>query len=153
MILLTIPFVLSAPCIDPSLQKKAADILDKTEIIASAPPAAEDMVNPYVSIEGEEIPQQQPVLRLLQNQLRREEEGGWTLSFIPKFFDDPSAGDLMDGISNLPKHEFPEFKVPEKIEAGLRPLFPEVYFSLYADQDIEVCIVNQQPTQKRDFLS
>ena len=138
---MTIPFTLSAPCIDPSLRKKATNILDQTEIIASAPPAAEDMVNPYISVEGSEAPQLQSVLKLLQIQLRREEELGWALEFIPKFFDDPSAGDLIEGMSSFTKHSFPEITVPEKIEAGSKPLYPEIYFSLYADQDIEVSVI------------
>lgn len=37
------------------------------------------------------------------------------------------------------KHPFPTMTMPSPVNAGPKALFPELYFSLFADQDIEVC--------------
>ena len=36
------------------------------------------------------------------------------------------------------KHAFPSITIPAIVNPGSKPLFPELYFSLFADQDIEV---------------
>ena len=137
--MLTIPYVLSAPLSDvDQLQKQTAELLNKTEVIAFAPPAAEDMITPYISIEGEEALTTEPVLKLLQTQLRREQANQWKLEYIPKIFEDPSEGDLIAGMSPaFKKHPFPGVQIPTTINPGPQPLFSEIYFSLYADQDVE----------------
>ena len=35
------------------------------------------------------------------------------------------------------KHAFPAILVPSPVNPGTKPMFPELYFSLYAGQDIE----------------
>ncbi|KAL9088275.1 MAG: hypothetical protein Q9159_003187 [Coniocarpon cinnabarinum] len=139
VILLTIPFVVAAPGTHrEQLKQKASEMLDKTEVIAAAPPASEDMISPYVAVEGENPPELQPVVKILQLQLRSEESGQWMLKFLPHYFEDSSDKNLMSDISEAgKKHDFPVFAVPATINPGPQPLFPEVYFSLYADQDVE----------------
>ena len=45
--------------------------------------------------------------------------------------------EAQDKLDSATKHELPAINLPEKVIAGPRPLFPEVYFSVYVDSDIE----------------
>ena len=139
IILLTIPFIIAAPATNrEQVIKKASEILNKTEVIAAAPPSADDAISPFVSIEGEEAPQVQSALKLLQLQLRNEEQKQWDLRFLPSFFRDPSSENLIDGMDEgRRKYAFPAVEIPATISPGSQPIFPEVYFSLYADQELE----------------
>lgn len=40
-------------------------------------------------------------------------------------------------LDNAKKHTLPSISIPEKVVAGPRPLFPEIYFSVYVNQEIE----------------
>lgn len=40
-------------------------------------------------------------------------------------------------LDNCPKHKLPAINIPEVLIAGPRPLFPEIYLSVYLNQDIE----------------
>ena len=135
--MLTLPYLLTTPN-RPGLQENAASILEKTEIMASARHAFEDLIGPYVGGEGEETPSTPNMIALLQRQLQNEATGEWQLSFIPRLFDPPQAQDDMDEAEKLQRHPFPPIEIPQAVNPGPRPLFPQVFFSLYADQEIEV---------------
>lgn len=86
------------------------------------------------------------LLRVLQAQLQAEASDGWKLSCIPRLF--RAADVAMDGADQngdtekvASKHTFPTITVPSSVNPGPKPLFPELYFSLFADQEIEVCLL------------
>jgi len=135
IIMLTIPYAIaySAGC-----EEKAAQLLEKTELIASTPHELITLVDPYVTA-AEGTPLAQSSLHLLQNHLQSEKNNSWPLSFFPKLGKTiVKHEDAMSDMKEVQKHSFPAITVPEAINPGRRPIFPEVYFSLYADQDIEV---------------
>ncbi|KXT09480.1 hypothetical protein AC579_4440 [Pseudocercospora musae] len=151
IILLTIPYLVVASS-DASLPQKVAQLLESTGIIATQSHTLEALVDPYPAPEGEEKAMQCPsVVSLLQNQLIEEANNGWTLACIPRVFDPnhkPTAVRTENGGTNgeangdaetkePAKHSFPSVTVPSTINAGTKTLLPEVYFSLFADQEIE----------------
>lgn len=145
IILLTIPYLLASGE-HVSLQQRAAEILEKTEIVASAPHSLEALADPYPSREGEEKPMAfGSLIGMLQRQLQAEAASGWKLSCIPRVYESRSkpSGET-DGEANgnaepavVPQHTFPTINVPSPVNPGSKPLFPEIFFSLYADQEVE----------------
>jgi nuclear cap-binding protein subunit 1 len=127
------------------LESKAREILEKTEIIALVQHPLESLAEPY-PIGGDDRPfPYQSALRLLQEQSIREAENGWAIACIPRIYkpsdlvkEENGDGDAMNGVdSATPKHAFPALTIPEQVHHGKNPLFPEAYFSIYADQQIE----------------
>lgn len=133
--MLTIPYAVSSRV--AGINEKAAELLEKTGLVASAESAAEKVVNPYVTIEGQEAPQLPKVISLLQTQLENEAGRDWPLAFLPKLFKPASADGEADSSVSTQKHTFPALAVPTTVNPGPRPLFLEVYFSIYADQEVE----------------
>lgn len=127
------------------MKEQASELLTKTDIIASAPREVETIVNPYVSNINRVAPQLHGAVYLLQKQLQAEAEDGWKLEILPRLFK-PKESDVEENqdseTSASSKHPFPSITIPQSINPGPRPLFPEVYFSLYADQDVEVSRYN-----------
>jgi len=68
--------------------------------------------------------------------MQGEASRGFELACIPRLYR-PRLEDA-DGSAVASKHAFPSLTVPSPINPGPKPLFPETYFSLYADQDVEV---------------
>ena len=145
IILFTIPYLLASSD-DTSLQQKASELLEKTEIVASAPHALEALVDPYPSREGEEKPMAfGSLIGLIQRQLQTEAASGWKLACIPRVYESKSKpANTADGEANgngdatsAAQHTFPDINIPSSVNAGAKPLFPEIFFSLYADQEIE----------------
>lgn len=151
IILLTIPYLL-AYADDVTLPQKVAELLEKTDIVASTKHELEPLVDPYPTLDDDaERPMICPsVISLLQRQLQDEANYGWPLRLLPRIYD-PSlkpSGKLetnddasemngnTNGITSV-KVAFPPITVPSPINAGSRTLLPEIYFSLYADQEIE----------------
>ncbi|RFU76707.1 hypothetical protein TARUN_5510 [Trichoderma arundinaceum] len=134
IILLTIPYIMAAA--PGQFQQKAADLMDKTDIIASEPHALQALVDPY-------HPDEKPsaslsLCMLLQKQLQAEASKNWELSCIPRPWNMPLEEiESQDKLANASKHALPTITIPATVIAGSRPLFPEVYFSVYADQDVE----------------
>lgn len=156
IILLTIPYLIASSTDSSSLAQKVGELLEKTEIIASTSHALEALVDPYPQQDGQEKAMAcQSVVSLLQAQLNEEASNGWKLFCIPRVYDasyKPAAvkaenGDgegegegEMNGVEEAKepaKHTFPSITVPSTISAGTKILLPEVYFSLFADQEIE----------------
>ena len=104
------------------------------------PPTSEGTVKPYADVEGEEAPQTPWLLKMLHTQLRTAQANGWKLDFIPRFYDDPNKSNLMEDTNAIAKRPTTTIEVPGKVNPGPKALFPEVYFSVYADQDIEVSL-------------
>ncbi|KDN65737.1 hypothetical protein CSUB01_09176 [Colletotrichum sublineola] len=136
IILLTIPYIMAAS--PGQWQQKAADLMDKTEIIASEPHALQALIDPYLSEKEDQSSGSMSVIALLQKQLQREAANGWELSCLPRPWKLPLEEiEAQEKLDNATKHSLPSITVPEKIVAGPRPLFPEVYFSVYGNQDVE----------------
>ncbi|KAK3614464.1 Nuclear cap-binding protein subunit 1 [Elasticomyces elasticus] len=149
IILLTIPYLLAANP-DAALQQATSVFLERTEIIASAPNPLEPLVDPYPdnNAQDERPMACSSVISLLQLQLRDEESNGWPLKCIPRVYDpnfkqvDPTSDATEEANGNgemkePTKHSFPSIVVPATINPGLKALFPDLYFSLFADQEIE----------------
>jgi nuclear cap-binding protein subunit 1 len=125
------------------LEDKARELLEKTEIIASVQHPLEFLAEPFIG-EGEDKPfGYMSALELLQKQLLREAELGWQLSCIPRVYGaikkEENGDESMTNTetSAKPKHAFPLLDVPPVVHPGTKPLFPETYFSMYADHEIE----------------
>ncbi|KKK19342.1 cap binding protein [Aspergillus rambellii] len=134
-ILFTIPYIMASPA--KGLESQAAALLEKTDIIASTPHALVDLVNPF-GPDTEKPTSVHSVISLIQTQLQAESAQGWELACLPRPWNHVQDGDeepkrLEDG----PKHAFPEITIPNPVHNGTRAIFPEVYFSVYANQEIE----------------
>ncbi|KAK4548514.1 hypothetical protein LTR36_009424 [Oleoguttula mirabilis] len=147
IILVTIPYLLAATE-DASLQQMASEVLEKTDIVASTPHPIEALVDPYPNTTEQDGKPMActSVISLMQRQLQEEASNGWQLKCIPRVYDpnhkaSAANGDGADETDGEPKefvkHAFPTITVPSPVNTGTKPLFPEIYFSLYADQEIE----------------
>lgn len=137
VILFTIPYIMASSAAESQFQK-ANDLLDKTDIIASTPHALEALVDAYPGNGKDQAEEPTSVISLLQKQLQAEATKGWELLCIPK----PLKTIKDEATEEIPledgtKHTLPPIAIPENVNAGLKPLFPEIYFSVYADQDVE----------------
>ena len=141
IIMLTLPYAIASSSTD--LQSKAADLLLKTEIIASAPRETETIVDPYIRVEGAAAPEPLSYLIMLQRQLQSEANMQWPLKVIPRLFEPlkQEEEDLIEmgerGTAGI-KHALPAMAIPETNNPSPEPIFPELYLSVYADQEIEV---------------
>lgn len=137
MILLTIPYAMAAA--PGQFQQKAADLMDKTDIIASEPHVLQALVDPFHPEGTDESPAtSRNLCMLLQKQLQAEAAKGWELACLPRPWQLPLEDiEAQDKLATAPKHALPAITVPKTVIAGPRPLFPEVFLSVYADQDIE----------------
>lgn len=113
--------------------------MDKTDIIASEPHALQALVDPFHPESNEEKPAGSPSFcMLLQKQLQAEASKNWELTCLPRPWQMPLEDiEVQEKLSNPPKHTLPSISIPTTVVAGPRPLFPEAYFSVYADQETE----------------
>ena len=135
LILLTIPYVMSSSA--NGFEPQASALLEKTDIIASTPHTLETLVNPYPDDQSPNSATTESALALLQKHMQEEAKGGWELSCLPRPWKTSSSNEEEDPLLSAQKHPFPELVVPEKVQLGPRPIFPEIYFSVYTEQDIE----------------
>ena len=119
-------------------QQKAADLMEKTEIIASEPHTLQTTIEPYHPETGTEASTpSMSLIGLLQNQLQNEANNGWAVACLPRPWEPPREDvELQSKLSDAPKHSLPPISIPDTVVAGPRSLFPEVYFSVYASQDV-----------------
>jgi nuclear cap-binding protein subunit 1 len=120
-------------------KQKAAEIMDKTDIIASEPHALQALVDPYHP-EGDDMSPaaSSNLCMLLQKQLQAEAAKDWELACLPRPWQMPLEDvETQDKLANAPKHALPAITIPAKVVAGPRPLFPEIYLSVYADQEVD----------------
>ncbi|KAF2750353.1 hypothetical protein M011DRAFT_418250 [Sporormia fimetaria CBS 119925] len=134
IILLTIPYTLVSG--GSRFHEHAQKILEKTEIVANNMLPMEGLIHTYANPgeDGEMPMAYHSVIGLLQNQLTREAEAGWTLSFIRPFLAFPAEAVK---VTEPKSHSLPAFTIPSPVNPGPNDLFPESYFSLYTGQDIE----------------
>ncbi|OQO04634.1 hypothetical protein B0A48_09556 [Cryoendolithus antarcticus] len=146
IILLTIPYLIAANDSN-AIKEQVAELLEKTEIVATAPHSLDVLVNPYPAIGGDDESRPMAfggVISLIQRQLQEETNKGWPLSCIPRAFDPVKREAEANGDTNgneehasSQKHAFPVVEVPSPVYANSGEVFPEAFFSLYADQDVE----------------
>lgn len=120
-------------------QQKAADLMEKTDIIASEPHALQALVDPYHPEGNDKSPAAENNLcMLLQKQLQNEAGNEWKLSCLPRPWDMPLEDiEAQEKLSSATKHALPTVSIPATVVAGPRPLFPEIWFSVYADQEVD----------------
>lgn len=122
-------------------EEHANALLEKTDVIASTPHALEALVDPYPGSGDNNAHEPQSVIGLLQNQLQGEASQGWELACIPRPWKvmaaEDETGAQAGAQAESTKHALPQIIVPSPVSPGLRPRLPEIYFSVYADQDIE----------------
>ncbi len=121
-------------------EEQAAALLEKTDIIATAPHALEALVNPYPGNDEGDAQEAQSIISLLQKQLQGEATQAWRLACLPRPWDVNKEGVKEEDGNNAPtatKHTLPPINVPSPVMPGPRPQLPEIYFSVYADQEIE----------------
>ncbi|KAI1812889.1 MIF4G like-domain-containing protein [Poronia punctata] len=138
IILLTIPYILAAAPSAES-QQKAAELMDKTDIIASEPHALQVLIDPFHPENGAESPAaNMSLIGLLQKQLQNEAANGWPLSCLPRPWKMPLEEiEQQEKLDTAQKHTLPTISLPDKVITGPRPLFPEIYYSVYVQQDVE----------------
>lgn len=112
-------------------------MLENTDIIAAEPHVLQALVDPYPGNGKEEATSPDGVLNLLQKQLQNEANSGWELVCLPRPWKMLLDAGQTDPLTTAPKHVLPSITIPEVVNSGPRPLFPELYFSVYANQDIE----------------
>ncbi|VBB76217.1 Putative Nuclear cap-binding protein complex subunit 1 [Podospora comata] len=142
IILLTLPYVMAAGSpeqVQQEWQQKAADLLENTAIIASEPHPLQAVIEPYHPEAGEENPaQSQSLISLLQAQLQAETAQGWALSCLPRPWQFPVGEvETVAKLASAKKHVLPNIVIPKTVVRGPRPLFPEVYISVYGQQEVE----------------
>ncbi|EHL01645.1 putative protein kinase gsk3 [Glarea lozoyensis 74030] len=135
IILFTIPYIMASSATD--MQEKAAGMVENADIIASEPHVLQALVDPYPGNGNEEATAPNGVLSLLQKQLQGEAANGWELSCLPRPWKVLLETEQENPLASTTKHPLPAIVIPEAVTAGPRPLFPELYFSVYAHQDVE----------------
>lgn len=118
-------------------EEHALALLEKTDIIASTPHAIEALVDPYPGNGEESFHKPQSIIGLLQKQLQAESGQSWELACIPRAWNLAKGEDAEAVSVETPKHALPPIDVPSPVSPGARTRLPEIYFSVYADQDIE----------------
>ncbi|KAH7357449.1 cap binding protein [Pyrenochaeta sp. MPI-SDFR-AT-0127] len=137
IILLTIPYALVAG--GERFHDQAQQLLKSTGIVASNAVPIEGLISSYVGDFESKPVEYHSVIGLLQTQLSNESESGFELRCLPRF--DPEALRRTKEEDDLPTapqtHAFPTFSIPSPVNPGPRPIFPEAYFSLFADQEVD----------------
>lgn len=118
-------------------EERAMSLLEKTDVIASTPHALYALVNPYPGKGDDDPLQPQSIIGLLQKQLQGESEKSWELACIPRPWHLPKSEDPAEEVSDPRSHVLPHINIPSPVVSGTRPRLPEVYFSVYPDQNIE----------------
>ncbi|KAJ5566942.1 hypothetical protein N7535_006248 [Penicillium sp. DV-2018c] len=132
----TIPYVMLSPA--SGFESQASALMEKTDIIASTPHALVDLVNTFSPEENSEAAGQS-IISLMQTQLQAEASDGWKLKCLPRAWEDIRDAETDEPMSfeSLTKVPFPQITVPNPVPNGARPLFPEVYLSVYANQEFD----------------
>ena len=130
-------------------ESQASGLLDRTDVIASTPHTLESLVDPFYSGETDQPPAPQGALGLLQKLLQEESNNGWELACLPRPWKmSPPEGEE-DPLASATKQTLPKVNMPETLRAGPNPIFPEVWFSVYGEQDSETV---PPPTDITAFL-
>lgn len=136
IILLTLPYTMASS--GNGIDGHANALLEKTDIIASTPHTLEALVDPYPSLHADGPTSSESSLALLQRHMQEEARNGWPLSCLPRPWrpTEKAPADEEYPLSDAQKQPFPSIKLPENLPLGPRAIFPDVYFSVYSDQDV-----------------
>lgn len=135
VILLTLPYVMASSA--TGFESHAAALLEKTDVIATTPHPLVALVDPF-AFEEERPETIQSVISLLQAQLQREANRGWEVRCLLrpwKYL--PREGEGAVPFETSPKHALPQVLIPNPVKNGPRAHYPDVYFSVYAGQDVD----------------
>ena len=111
-------------------------MVENTDIIAGEPHVLQALVDPYPGDGKSDATSPDGVLGLLQKQLQAEAALGWPLACLARPWKVLLETDA-DALSSAPKHDLPPITIPEVVTPGPKALFPELYFSVYANQELE----------------
>ncbi|PVI07696.1 hypothetical protein DM02DRAFT_714398 [Periconia macrospinosa] len=138
IILLTIPYAIASG--GDRFHDKANELLNSTGIVAGNTLPVEALIHPYDDDIEDTVINYHSVIGLLQQQLTAESQSGWKLACIPKFHVDAmQRTNPEDTLQATPAtHVFPTFTIPSPVNPGSKPLFPEAYFSLFANQESSI---------------
>ncbi|KIX98015.1 uncharacterized protein Z520_06094 [Fonsecaea multimorphosa CBS 102226] len=153
VILMTLPYAMASSA--TGFETQAVALLEKTDIIASTAHPLESMVDPFPSREVGAPAGSESALALLQKHMQDEAKNSWELACLPRPWKGKRSPEEEDPLAGAQKHQFPSVTVPETVNNGPRPLFPEIYFSVYGEQDIETVPPVSDPAALliRDALS
>ena len=135
IILLTIPYAMTSTA--SGFEARADKLLDQTDVIASQPHPLENLVDPFPPMEAGGATSSESALSILQKHMQEEAKNGWELSCLPRPWKLPASGDEEDLLSSAHKQSFPDITIPAEVHVGPRSLFPEVYFSVYTEQEVD----------------
>ncbi|EXJ79635.1 hypothetical protein A1O3_07914 [Capronia epimyces CBS 606.96] len=135
VILMTIPYAMSSSA--SGFETQASALLEKTDIIASTAHPLEALVDPFPSAEVGAPTSSESALALLQKHMQEEAKSSWELSCLPRPWKGNRSSEEEDALNAAQKHPFPQVAVPQVVQNGARAIFPEVYFSVYGEQEIE----------------
>lgn len=132
IIQLTIVYLMASSA--SGFEQQASALLENTDVVASAPHPLLPLVDPYPGSKEVNDHEPQSVIGLLQKQLSDEAANGWPLASVPRPWKFLLAQNPED---QGPKHALPAIELPTTVTSKIRPRLPEVYFSVYADQERE----------------
>lgn len=144
IILLTIAYTMASSATDCEAQ--AASLLDQTSIIASETHILENLVDPFPSAEEGAPPSHESVLSLLQKHMQEESKSNWELPCLPRPWKIERSAEEEELLNAAQKHPFPKLELPATLQTGPRQLFPEVYFSVYGDQEFDTVPPSSDPS-------
>ena len=130
---MTIAFVMASSA--TGFDDQANALLEKTDIVASTPNSLEALVDPYPDSESIKT---ESIISLLQRQLQAESTNAWPLSCIPRPWKAIKREnfEIAEG-ERIPTHTLPEIGIPDTVFSGGQVRLPELYFSVYFDQEVE----------------
>jgi nuclear cap-binding protein subunit 1 len=136
IILVTIPYTLASSA--NGIEAQASSLLEKTDIIASTPHILDALVDPFPSLQPGAPSSSESALALLQRHMQEEAKNGWPLSCLPRPWrpTERAPADEDYPLSDAQKQTFPSIALPETMPVGPVPIYPEVYFSVYSDQEV-----------------
>lgn len=128
-------------------ESHASALLEKTDIIASTPHMLEALVDPFPADDKNDS-ERRSSISLLQKQLQGEAKNSWELACISRPWRIPrketdveneatEGKEQGDPLANATKHKFPAITVPDPVINGPKSIFPEIFSSVYMDQDLE----------------
>ena len=127
------------------LENLANSLLEKTDVIASTPHALERLVEPFPSLEAGSSTSSESALALLQKHMQEEARSNWVLACLPRPWKIPRPEGEEDPLPGAQKHPFPTISLPQTILSGAHPIYPEIYFSVYSDQEIATVPPSSDP--------
>jgi nuclear cap-binding protein subunit 1 len=136
IILLTVPYILTSSA--NGVEHRASSLLDRTEVIALTPSLLEGASDPYPSLQEGSPTSSESALSLLQKHMQEEAKSMWPLSCLPRPWrpTEKAPADEENPLSDAQKQPCPDITLPEVLQLGPRPIFPEVFFSVYSDQEV-----------------